>query len=195
MVRDTMGVYMILILGADAILARAGFSESHLLTPWSHQNYQHVYTGESIGIRSRLRLHLCGTVRDSPVRELLLAYQFSDAALWPVSDENLDKLESRLNKWLLENALIAFRVGGYVRDVEKDFIQRLPSTLNTKGNSDSPFLPLLKKKRKAFRDYLKATGQVRHCTVKPCSAWLVGSTAHHLLGDPSQSIQSTNPLS
>jgi len=189
-VRDTMGVYMIFLLDADKILSCAGPSETNILIPWSVSGHRHVYTGEGAAMRSRALLHLCGTIRDSSVREFLLSLQFSKNVLWPASSETLFAMERRLTGWLIENSYVAFRACGYVGDVEKDLIRRMPSPFNIAHNSKSPFLPSLKAERQKFRDHLETTRQKHYRVPMPPSAWLL--RANHLAGLASS--QSTKPL-
>jgi hypothetical protein len=191
-VRDTMGVYMILISGVDELLSRAGLPLPVDLTNWSVSGHQHIYTGESVGMRSRALLHLCGTARDSVVRETLLALQHHNQGIWPEGIEKLDGLEARLTAWLGDNALVAFRACDYVRDVERDLIARMPSPFNTRDNRKNALAPYLKALRKQFRSHLKATDQIRHRSAQPRSAWLVDRARDHLLGNP---LDTTSPRS
>ena len=186
-----MGVYMLFLLDADQILSRAGLSETSVLIPWSVSGHQHVYTGEGVAMRSRALLHLCGTIRDSSVREFLLSLQFAKGVLWSASNETLFAMEDRLTKWLVENSYVAFRSCGYVGDVEKDLIRRMPSPFNTTHNSKSPFLPRLRAERQKLREHLEATEQKHHRVTMSPSAWLL--RANHLAGLASS--QSTKPLS
>jgi hypothetical protein len=184
-VRDTMGVYMILLSRAGEILSRAGLRDIAGLAAWTVSGHQHVYTGESIGVRSRVLTHLVGTVRDSAVREILLALQFSNAALWSYENENLEDLEAKLTDWLSVNAMVAFRACNYVRDVERDLISRMPSPFNTKDNRKNTLAPHFKALRLGLRSHLQATGQFRHRERRPRAGWLIGRTRDHLAGEPS----------
>src|SRR5665213_1954563 len=56
-IRDTVGVYMIFIANIHEILRRAGLPETEKLLPWSFGDFHHVYTGESVAMRSRAILH------------------------------------------------------------------------------------------------------------------------------------------
>jgi hypothetical protein len=185
-VRDTMGVYMVLLRGIVDFLAGSGLPNVDALLPWSVQDYVHCYTGESVAMRSRALLHLCGTVRDSAVREFLLALQVADEAIWPGSDENLIEMEAKLSKWLSMNALVAFRPCGYVQDVEKDLIVRMPSPFNIRGNVTNPLARALKAKRNTLRAHLRETGQLHHREPRPPSAWLVGQTMKYFCGEPAK---------
>jgi hypothetical protein len=64
-VRDTVGVYAILVQNAESVLCRAGLPHSNILPVWVVDSYDHIYTGESVGIRSRLLHHLIGSIRES----------------------------------------------------------------------------------------------------------------------------------
>ena len=75
-VRNGLGVYVILLKDADQILKRSCPSDVSEIRRWSLRGYQHVYTGMSAAVRSRLLWHLCGDNWNSSVREALLAMQF-----------------------------------------------------------------------------------------------------------------------
>lgn len=188
--RDTLGVYMILLSAADKLFTAAGISGAETLRSWSAGNYQLVYIGEGVGVRSRAMQHLAGTIRDSSAREFLLSLQFVSSVLWPAGSYSLAEMEQRLTSFLIENTNVAFRYGGYVRDAEKELIQRTASPFNTAGNLMSPLLSQLKVVRKQFREHLRATGQRHHREPMPASAWLL--RANHFAGS---STQSTKPLS
>jgi len=188
--RDTLGVYMILLSAADQIFTCAGLSGAEALRSWNVGNHQLVYIGEGIGVRSRAMQHLTGTIRDSSARELLLSLQFSSQVLWPEGSSSLIEMEQRLTSFLIENTYFAFRYGGYVKDAERELIQRTASPFNTAGNAKSPLLAQLKVLRDQFRAHLRATGQRHHRAAMPASAWLLRT--NHLAGSPTQS---TNPLS
>jgi hypothetical protein len=188
---DTMGVYMIFLRGADKILSCAGMLGTNILIPWAVSGHQHVYTGKSSGaMRSRALHHLCGTIRDSSVREFLLSMQFSERVLWASGDDTLVAMERRLTNWLVENAWVAFRACGHVSDVEEELIRRMPSPFNVTHNSKCPFHPSLKAEREKLRSHLRVTHQKHHRVSMMPSAWLVRT--NHLGGVPSQS---TKPLS
>ena len=190
-VRDTMGVYMIFIAGLCDLLARVGLPISGDLATWTIGLHVHAYTGESVAIRSRVLLHLRGTVRDSGVRESLLSFQFSHGALWRSDSNRRTRLEERLNQWLAERAMVAFQPCSYIRDVERSLIGRMPSPLNTSSNTDRAMRHALTASRKRFRDHLRATGQYPHRRNNAPSAWLVEGTANHLAGEP---MNPTRPL-
>jgi hypothetical protein len=180
----TMGVYMILLADADKLFDRAGSPDTDQLAQWSILQHQHVYTGESVAMRSRTLLHLGGTFRDSGVREFLLALQYTHGLLWSSRGERVSEWELHLTEWLSDNAWVAFRACSYVRDVEKGLVKRMPSPFNIRGNSKSNLMRHLRAERDKFRQHVKETGQFPHRAAKSRSAWLVGHTANHLAGTP-----------
>jgi hypothetical protein len=189
-IRNTLGVYMVLISAADKIFSDAGISGAEVLRSWRVDNYQLVYIGEGVAMRSRAMQHISGTIRDSSAREFLLSIQHASRALWCDEETTLIEMERRLSSFLIANAYIAFRSGGFVRDIEKDLIKRTGSPFNVTGNSKSAILPQLKVLREKFRGHLRATVQRHHRAAMPPSAWLL--RANHFAGSPTQS---TNPLS
>ena len=188
---DTMGVYMIFIAGLCDLLAGAGISALDDLTNWSIEDYAHAYTGQSAAMRSRVLLHLRGSIRDSGVRETLLSLQFSHGVLWKDDDRALTRLEGRLSRWLSEHAVVAFRACSYVRDVERDLIHRMPSPLNVTDNSNRTMRSAITASRRRFRDHLRAVHQYPQRSARVPSAWLVENAMNHLAGEPTHS---TRPL-
>ncbi len=196
-VRNTVGVYIFLIAGLDRVLRRAGFPEQEqALVKWSFGEYRHAYTGRSAAMRSRAIHHLAGEVRDSGVRQNLLALQFCYGVLWEPCELVLDHWETRLTHWILENSIVAFRPCervGEVALVEAQLIARLPSPFNTEGNRSSPLTEPLAQMRAQFWAHVRASGQLRPRKPLMASKWLLESTRTHLPGLPSRHM--TNPRS
>jgi hypothetical protein len=191
-VRNTVGVYVIFLRNISTLLSRVGFPETRELTKWSLKDCQHVYTGLSVAMRSRAITHLRGDVRDSGVRQNLLALQFCDSILWDKDDLILPVWENRLSEWLVTNALVGFRVCeavGEVQKIEAELIQRLPSPFNTEGKRTSPLVAILSQKRETFRQHLVTTQLLPRRQPRRPLQWLLGPTANHLAGE--QSKQST----
>lgn len=146
---DTTGVYAILLLDADVVLARIGYNTGVDGKLWSIGKYGHVYTGEGAGVCGRLLDHLSGTVRDSTFRESLIALQAATGAIWDNSDPlHADLIaEEILTEWLSEKALVAFKHCNLIGEVERDLLQRSPSPLNIKDRPRTPFTDLLSRAR------------------------------------------------
>lgn len=121
------GVYAIFIRGGAAALAKSGYVEDAALPIWRQQDAEHIYTGESYGMRSRLMEHVAGDVGASTLRETLFALQWGGNALpsGPHVDHDRAASEKRLNDWLRAHAIIGYRSCGYVYDVEPSW-KRLP---------------------------------------------------------------------
>src|SRR6185437_2402948 len=181
-VRNAVGAYVILLRDAVGLLERVGLPETKQIACWTLGDHQHVYTGVSAAIRSRVLLHVCGTIHDSAVRETLLSLQFSHQILWPDLDVAISKWEERLTDWLVDNSYVAFRIDDRPSKIESQLIDRLPSPFNTEGNERSPFLPLLDEKRAQFRAFVKATGHKRPAQYLTPSQRLVGAAETHWAG-------------
>ncbi|HEX4160256.1 MAG TPA: hypothetical protein VHY79_17460 [Rhizomicrobium sp.] len=188
-VRNTVGVYVIFLRNISTLLSRAQLPDTHELRKWSLRDCQHVYTGLSVAMRSRAVTHLCGDVRDSGVRQNLLALQFCDSLLWDKDDLNLPVWEGRLSEWLVINALVGFRICeavGEVQKIEAELIQKLPSPFNTEGNRTSSLVASLSQKRESFRQHLITTQMLHRRRPKRPLQWLLGATANHLAGEQSE---------
>ena len=181
--RDAPGVYLILLQGGDIL-----FGDFDTLPLLASEGYYHAYTGESIGIRSRLLHHLTGTIRESTFRESLLALQFSRAVLWAEQIAGLGDLEARLSAWLVDNACVAYRVRNYIRDGEQEMLTRSASPLNLSGRPKDQFAKRLKADRVKFRQHLKTTGQGYSGVLRSPSSWFTSRSS-----DQRPSTRSTNP--
>ena len=172
---DTVGVYGILIEKATPCLHAAGFQFSHPM--WCVQCFEHVYTGETFGLRGRLSHHLFGTIRDSNFRESLLAIQVASHALWQHDDqcEWPEVLEERLTDWLNARTMIAYKTCSFVKDVEADILARAPSPLNIQRDHGGPNAIHLRRLRSAFR---RCHGELSGKGLRrPDSAQRIGSPA------------------
>jgi len=148
---DTVGVYAILIRDAQGLFGRMGYDPKVDGALWNVGGYGHVYTGESVGVCSRILEHLIGTSRESTFRESLIALQKTTGAIWndlsPRYHGHTD--EQNLSDWLTENALIAFKHCNLVGEVERDLLKRAPCPLNIKDRPRTPFTDFLSDSRKA----------------------------------------------
>lgn len=191
-VRNAVGVYVILIRHAQDLLLRCRLPVSGNLARWSVLDYQHVYTGLSAAMRSRVILHLCGTARDSAVRENLLALQYSDQILW--ADCYMPTWEDGLTAWLTQNAVVGFQVNDEPHVTEQALIERLPSPFNTIHKERDAFVTAITERREQYRQHLRAAGQVQpRAPASSASQWLVREAENHLFGWQSKHL--TQPRS
>jgi hypothetical protein len=147
---DNIGVYVILLHGGLQVLRAAGYSPDVHGVPWRIGEYDHMYTGETVGVRSRLLHHAVGTCRTSNFRHTLLAVNALETTFLgkEVGDPGANEL--KLSKWLTRRALFGFKRCKFVADVEEDLIQRSGSPLNIRGRGDHPFAKSLSAMRKKF---------------------------------------------
>lgn len=178
LVCNGLGVYAILLKDADSLLNRAGLSNVADISRWSLKGHQHVYTGMSVAVRSRLLWHLCGNVWNSSVREALLSIQFVDCALWGECDFDLKDQEERLTEWLEDRVIVGFRIDDDAAELESSLIGRYPSPFNSKGNRQTDLVLELGKKRVLLRDHLRATGKVARPAPMTPSQWLLSARSH-----------------
>jgi transposase-like protein len=166
-VPDRPGAYAILFDDnvADAILAATGHVDDVRRPIWGEVGCKHLYTGEAYGLRTRLRQHLLGQNGPSNLRDTLFSVQWCTDALPEGPAVTLDRSQSEeaLTKWLLPRVLIAFRVCGYTKEVEKAILQRAESPLNIQGRDGRANTASLKEMRRRFDSYLDG----RWPTIKP----------------------------
>lgn len=172
-VKNRMGVYLVFIKGADEMFRRAGLPDAGGHSHESVGGYDHLYVGEGVSVRSRAMYHLQGDVTNSAVREFLLSLQFAKGVIWSATaTECRQAAEARLDKWLLENAAIAFKHCPFAQDVERDLIRQLTSPFNVRHNTRTPLLSALIDIRDSYRRHLTTTGQHPARLYKSPSAWL-----------------------
>ncbi len=150
-VQDLPGVYVVCL----PIGSLAGWQPDPEAPPmWRSDGYEHVYTGETYGLRSRLREHLTGTIGGSNLRETLLALDWDRKRKIGAIAEGLDRkgAEDALTEWLLANALIGFKHSAHIRDYERDILAFTASPLNVMRDVQTGYSRHLKVLRKAFRD-------------------------------------------
>jgi len=181
-VRDAPGVYIILLQGAADIFTLACFDAMEISATWRVRGHDHIYTGESVGVRSRLLHHLLGTIRLSNFRHSLLALEFVYKALWGSDEADLSKLEQRFSEWIIPRALLAYKICPLIGEVEANIIKRSSSPLNIKGRARSPATLRLKRARAALTDHVRSTGQLGKAISKPRSAWLLDSVKYQRAG-------------
>lgn len=153
LVPDRPGVYVVLLKNAKPILDQAGFIESTARPLWTHGDYQHVYTGESYGLRTRLTEHLTGSSEGASLRQTLLALHREGA--WgatnvTVSDDR-ELAEEGLTAWLKEEAVIGYKPSAHVRDYEADILDWTASPLNIARRAANPFADTIKELRERLR--------------------------------------------
>lgn len=177
-VRNGLGVYVLLLKNADGLLLRAGLHDVADMRQWSIQGHQHVYTGMSTAVRSRLLWHLCGNIWNSSVREALLSIQFTDTALWEERPFDLDDWEKRLTTWFEDNIIVGYRIADDAAELEASLIGRYPSPFNTAGNRRSSLVAALGKKRELLRGHLAARGKVALPANMTPAQWLLSPKSH-----------------
>lgn len=167
-VPDGPGVYAIFLHRGRDLLGTSGYIEHRDLPLWSHEGYDHAYTGETYGLRSRLRQHLAGDARASNLRETLLALQFASGGLERIEDAEVEQAsaEQGLSEWLRANTVIGYKPCGYVRDVEQAILDASASPLNLVRRNPSGYTRLLHALRSRFRTEVMETWPKPRRTVR-----------------------------
>ena len=153
-VKDRPGVYIVCVPEDALSLPAWGYEPEPTRPLWRKEGFAHVYTGETYGLRSRLREHLIGDVGRSTLRETLAALQWRDRRLVGKESDFTDRggAEAAVTDWLLANALIGFKASPHVRDYERDILHFAASPLNVRRDSPTSFSQWLKTVRREFRD-------------------------------------------
>ncbi|MFI4949772.1 MAG: IS1595 family transposase [Caulobacterales bacterium] len=151
-VPDQPGVYTVLFEDAAAILAATGYAADERKPMRTDFGSGHLYTGATYGLRSRFRQHLLGAGGPSNLRETLFAIQHRTGALpgGPSVTSNRDESEAALTAWLIPRAIIAFKICGYVYEVERAILDQAASPLNIKGREGEDHANVLMEMRGQF---------------------------------------------
>jgi transposase-like protein len=150
-VPQSAGVYAIFFRGGAKFLEASRFTNDDEKFSWSHEDYEHAYTGETYALRNRFVQHFVGGV--SNLRETLLALHWDRGALLggPIIGEDREEVERALTDWLAVNAVVGFRNCGYVKDAEAVILNATASPLNIDGRRQTPFAKTLSAVRQRFR--------------------------------------------
>lgn len=162
------GVYALFTRDEAQLLSASGYVEKDDLPLWLHDGASHIYTGETYGIRGRLLEHLTGSVRESPLRETLLAVQFALGLVQraPAEDERA-LVEGNLSDWMRQNIVIGFKSCGYVRDMERIILSATASPMNLVRPTPSEFTKALHEHRRGFREQVtKAWPEIIRPTIR-----------------------------
>lgn len=162
------GVYALFTRDEAQLLSASGYVEKDDLPLWLHDGASHIYTGETYGIRGRLLEHLTGSVRESTLRETLLAVQFALGLVQraPAEDERA-LVEGNLSDWMRQNIVIGFKSCGYVRDMERIILSATASPMNLVRPNPSEFTKALHEHRRGFREQVtKAWPEIIRPTIR-----------------------------
>lgn len=153
LVPDGPGVYAVFLRGGREVLQASGYIEHRDQPLWTHEGADHAYTGETYGIRTRLREHLKGDVYTSSFRETLMALQIevSLSHPWEGVAEQQAGMERGLTDWLRNTAVIGWKSCGYVKDVEDAILDTSASPLNIVRHQPTGYTRLLQALRRRFR--------------------------------------------
>jgi hypothetical protein len=148
-------VYAFLIDGGVTILQATDYIEHSANPLWTEIGCDHLYTGETYGMRSRLRQHLSAEGGPSNLRDTLFAIQLGLGALGAEVEVTLDRAasEAALTRWLVPRTVIAFKQCSYVKEVEKAVLERAASPLNIRERDTTPHSQTLKELRQRFRSF------------------------------------------
>ena len=162
-VPNSPSVYCILLRGGSELMAQAGYFPDPRMPTWEVDRHLHIYTGESYGIRDRLAQHLAGNIKDSGMRESILAIQWlASSPPNGLSDFNgRETTEAALTEWLKTEATIAFKTCHYTRQAQNAIIARTATPLNISDRAATPFSRLLQTLSNAFASLSSPAGLLR----------------------------------
>ncbi|HCQ53062.1 MAG TPA: hypothetical protein DIV82_02655 [Brevundimonas diminuta] len=153
-VPDQPGVYVVLLKDTERMLGQLGFIESPGRPLWTHGGCQHVYTGETYGLRTRLTEHMTGSSEGASLRQSLLALH--QAKAWGSADvvvtDDRGRTEDSLSEWLKREIVIGYKQSAYVRDYEADILSWSASPLNIARRVVTPSTTTLKTLRERLRN-------------------------------------------
>ncbi|MBK1976864.1 IS1595 family transposase [Brevundimonas diminuta] len=153
-VPDRPGVCVVLLKDTERMLSQIGFIESPGHPLWTHGGCQHVYTGETYGLRTRLTEHMTGSSEGASLRQSLLALHFARA--WGSADfvvtDDRGRTEDSLSEWLKREIVIGYKQSAYVRDYEADILSWTASPLNIARRVATPSATALKALRERLRN-------------------------------------------
>jgi hypothetical protein len=152
------GVYALFFRRGTELLAQSELPPDQMERVWRRDGHDHLYTGESYGLRGRLQEHLTGDIRFSNLRETLLALQWCGSALpsGPEVTNDGAATEAGLTGWLASEVMIGFKNCGYVRDVEAALLRQTASPLNIQGRGADTYAVGLKAMRARFHSEVAA---------------------------------------
>ena len=153
-VPDHGGVYVVFVRGGQTMLNATGYSDDPQRPVWRHGEADHVYTGETYGLRTRLHSHLAGDILTSNLRETLMALQWGTSALvgGPQIEGDRGQAEHDLTEWIKANVLIGYRSCSYVKDVETAILTTTASPFNLNRSDRSDYTDTLQDLRRRFRN-------------------------------------------
>ena len=147
------GVYAIFARDGRALVESIGYQDPMGRPHWTHDDFVHLYTGESYGLRGRVLDHLTTGVDRSNLRLTLLALAhrgmppFSLGALTGQADND----EAAMTEWFRESVVVGFKSCGYVKDAESAVLNATPSPMNIAGREVTDFASWLRGLREEFK--------------------------------------------
>lgn len=135
------GIYAILIKDGARLLEASGYFDLEDATPWEWHQFDHLYTGETQSLRTRLRRHLEGDIRVSTLRKTLIALERTFRAVTYVGGKFArdQHPELALDDWMQDQVVIGFKECWMPIDAERDLLRRSPSPLNISGRRSRPY--------------------------------------------------------
>lgn len=148
LVPNVAGAYMIFVRGGEALLSAAGYEHaSHLRAPRIADRI-HLYTGQSMGLCTRLTKHFRKDARVSTFRTSLLAIERACGGISQTGTPHCDvgSCEFRLNDWLRENVTVGYWLHPCPQRGEAQILARTASPLNIAYRPD-----IFSRRLRAFR--------------------------------------------
>jgi hypothetical protein len=154
LIPDRPGVYVMMVEGGGELLAKSSYVPNSDAPVWVHEGSEHLYTGETYGLRTRLRGHLQGDRHVSNFRQTLLALQFCTGALpmGPAVTPDYQRTEEQLSDWLRPRVLIGFKSCHYIREEELNILRWTGSPLNINNSATPAYADVTRAMLGRFRD-------------------------------------------
>lgn len=137
------GVYVIFLRKGRELIQGPG-AQAALDNLWSVEDYDHIYTGETYAVRSRLLEHLVGTGEGENLRTTLRAVR---------QGLGLDPLlsEESLTEFLSQHGKVGFLACPYPGDVETAILEATASPLNIKRPAPGDYVRFLRSRLADYR--------------------------------------------
>ena len=147
------GVYALFVRNGDDFLSAVGYEQLAHQPHWIKDDFVHLYTGESYGIRDRVLDHLVTGIDRSNFRLTLLAVAHCGIRMPGLGELTgvAEHDEAAFTTWLREHAVVGFKTCGYVKDAERAVLRATPSPINISGRETTEFSSLLRALRDTFK--------------------------------------------
>jgi hypothetical protein len=146
------GFYAFLVRNGHGILCKAGCIANEEGAPGNGTRFEHFYSGQSRNLQAQVRSHLHGMAAATSFKLSLVALQHEYLAIWEERDSLMGVMDRKLDLFLQDNVLIAYKPAKIVSNGEADLVRASGGPLNMGSKSQEELLPNLDRLREKFRE-------------------------------------------